>query len=148
MTLNEHLTGVAAAIRQKTGETGAIPAAQFASKIQAIETGVPIPEGGQSLHSQTNKQTGDRILTFTFDKLSNISIANISVYVKTWSGGVSDRFQLRYINGEVIKDHVPTGTDYSYLNLTVSGNVMKFESDFKSQTSTNPVFAYAMGDLA
>lgn len=40
MTLVEFLTGIANAIRGKTGETDSIPANQFAEKISAIETGV------------------------------------------------------------------------------------------------------------
>lgn len=39
-TLTDFLTGIANAIRGKTGETGSIPASSFAEKIAAITTGV------------------------------------------------------------------------------------------------------------
>lgn len=39
MTLTEYLKGIADAIRGKTGETGEIPASQFAEKISNITTG-------------------------------------------------------------------------------------------------------------
>lgn len=39
-TLTEFLTGIANAIRGKTGETGSIPASSFAEKIAGITTGV------------------------------------------------------------------------------------------------------------
>lgn len=38
-TLTDFLTGIANALREKTGETGTIPAASFAEKIAAIQTG-------------------------------------------------------------------------------------------------------------
>lgn len=42
--LSDFLTGIANAIRGKTGETGVIPASQFAEKIAAIQTGTELPE--------------------------------------------------------------------------------------------------------
>ena len=41
-TLTNFLTGIANAIRSKTGETGMIKASDFATKISAIETGANI----------------------------------------------------------------------------------------------------------
>ena len=40
MTLIEYLTGIADAIRGKTGETGEIPASEFPERISGIQTGV------------------------------------------------------------------------------------------------------------
>lgn len=40
MTLKEFLTSIADSIRKKTGETDQIPASEFSSRIEAIETGI------------------------------------------------------------------------------------------------------------
>ena len=66
-TLTDFLTGIANAIRGKTGETGSIAAHDFASKIAAIETGVDTSDAtatesdaleGATFYAGGEKKTG------------------------------------------------------------------------------------------
>lgn len=75
MTLTEHLTSVADAIREKTGETAVIPATEFAERILAIEAG---SSGGSELIAAKTTASfpsglGSRSVSATFSKLSSIT---------------------------------------------------------------------------
>lgn len=73
--LSDFLTGIANAIRGKTGETGVIPASQFAEKIAAIQTGTELPE-------LTDPATADDIVESkqAIDSEGNIVIGTIPEY--------------------------------------------------------------------
>ncbi len=71
MTLTEHLSGVANAIRSKTGETGSIPASQFAAKIEGIETG-SADLAHATMTAKLPTRVGSRSISVTFTTLSSV----------------------------------------------------------------------------
>lgn len=63
-TLTSFLTGIADAIRGKTGETGTISASQFAEKIAAIETGTSGGVDPKNVSARITSTSGNRRITY------------------------------------------------------------------------------------
>ena len=85
-TLTDFLTGIANAIRGKTGETGGIPASQFAEKIAGITTGVDTSDAtataGDILNSKTAYVNGVKITGNIASKsTSDLSVSGAAVTV-------------------------------------------------------------------
>lgn len=80
MALKEFLTGVADAIRGKTGETGVIPASEFPARISGIQTGVDtsgdtvtdsVLLDGYTAHNAAGEQISGSLIP-----LAQISVSN------------------------------------------------------------------------
>lgn len=140
MTLNEYLTSVADAIREKTGETGEIAALDFPAKISAIETGSSDTETGVNLvarrmTAEFASGTGSRSAVATFSDLKSITYA-VAFGMVTLSSTDDEAL----ISGYLL------GAENDAL-ITVSGNTVTYTADPPTSMTAMLTFV-AIGEAA
>lgn len=137
MTLTEHLTSVADAIREKTGETAAIAASEFAERILAIETGSSEESGmiARKMTASFPSGTASRSVSVTFSELSSIKFAV--------AFGVAE---ITYTGASTLISGYELGTSDD-AGISISGNKVTFTSDPPTSTSAS-ITVVAVGEPA
>lgn len=140
MTLNEYLTSIADAIREKSGETGEISAADFPEKILAIEASTSGNSGTSSLvavkkTAEFSAGTGERSASVTFSELKTVDFAVVFGMVT-----LSSTEDEALISGYLL------GTDDDAL-ITVSSNTVTYTADPPMSTAAALTFI-AIGEAA
>lgn len=105
MTLKEFLTSIADSIRKKTGETDQIPASEFSSRIEAIETGIDTSDAtaidtdikaGKSAYVDGKKIDGKMpTASITYASTSPVTISSdgkVSARIQCSTGGYMSKF--------------------------------------------------------